>query len=59
MMNGLQQKIFRRDEVRVEDGDEFALRCLHPLGQRAGLEAFAIGAMKIADGKTLGGVMLN
>ena len=49
-MDGAQQKIFRRSEVGVEDGDELALRRLHPFRQRARLEAGAIGAVMVADG---------
>ena len=32
VMDGAQQKIFRRREVGVENGDEFAFRCLQALG---------------------------
>ena len=53
VMNRPQQKIFRRNEIRVEDGDELALGGLHPLRQRPRLEAFPVGAMQIADRKSL------
>ena len=48
VMDRAQQKIFRRREVGVEDGDELALGRLQALGQRARLVAFAIGAMVIS-----------
>ncbi len=50
VVDGAQQKIFRRSEVGVKDGDELTLRRLQPLGQRSCLEAFAIGAVMVADG---------
>ena len=50
VMDSAQQKIFRRSEVGVKDGDEFALRRFQALRQRSGFEALAIGAVMIADG---------
>ena len=43
VMNALQQEVFRRREVSVENGDEFAFRRFHAFLQGAGFEAFAIG----------------
>ena len=40
----------RRREVGVKDGDEFARGALHALGERARLEALAMGAVMIGDG---------
>ena len=48
-MDRPQEKIFRRREVSVEDGDELALRRLQSLGQRTSFEALAIRAVKVAD----------
>ena len=50
VMDGAHQKIFRRSEVGVENGNEFALRRLHPLRQRARFEALAIRAVMVGDG---------
>ena len=41
------QEIRRGQEIGVEDGDEFAGGGLQAFGQRAGLVAFAIGAMQV------------
>ena len=48
VMDDLQQEVFRRSEIGVEDGDEFALRRFQSLGQRSRLVAFAIVAVMIA-----------
>ena len=50
MVHHLHQPVFRRNKVRVEDGDELALGRLQSLLQRAGFVSFAIGAMDIDDG---------
>ena len=47
--HGAAQEIGRRKEIGVEDGDEFAAGGFQPFGQRAGLVAFAIVAMQVAD----------
>ena len=59
MVDSAHQKIFRRNKVGVEYGNELALRGLHALGQRTRLEAFAIGAMMIGDGKAARSVLLD
>ena len=43
------------NEVGVENGDELASRGLQAVFQRAGLVAFAIGAMDVDDGHALRG----
>ena len=45
VMDGLVQELARRNEVRVEDGDELALRELHPGFERARLVAGPILAV--------------
>ena len=59
MVDGPHQKIFRRNKVGVEDGNEFALRRFHAFRQRTRFEAFAIGAMMIGDGKAARSVLLD
>ena len=48
------QKIRGRNEIGVEDGDEFAGRGFQPFLQRARLESFAIVAMDVGDGNAEG-----
>ncbi len=59
VMDGAQQKILRGREVGVKDSDELALRCLQTLGQRPRLEAFAIGAVIVADRISQCGITLD
>ena len=54
--NRLLQEVRRRNEVRVEDGDELALRHLHGGIERARLVAGAIGAMDVGDVDAVGGI---
>ena len=49
VMNGAQKKIDGRNEIRIENGDEFAGRRAQAFLQRARLIAFTIGAMVIFD----------
>ncbi len=52
VMDGLEQKVRRGDEIRIEDRHEFPRRRLETFGQRPGLEPLAILAVVILDGKT-------
>ena len=45
LVNGTQNKIFRRHKVRVEDRDEFALGSFQPFCQCTRLESFAIATV--------------
>ena len=49
VMDRARQEIRRRDEIGIEDSDEFAGRGLQTLLQSAGLVAVAIGAVMILD----------
>ena len=57
--NGAAQKIGLGNEVGVKDGDEFALGGFKTVFERAGLVAFAIGAMDVNDRQAGGGVALD
>jgi Protein of unknown function (DUF3303) len=59
MMHRLQQEIFRRHEIGVEDSDELALRRLHARLQSASLEALAMGAVMISNSVSQGGIALD
>src|SRR5712692_7431733 len=59
MMDGAQQKVFRRDEVGVKDSDELAFRRLHAFRQRTRLEAFPGAAMVMRNRKSESGVMFD
>src|SRR5581483_3488979 len=50
VVNGAEEEIGGRDEIGVEDGDEFSGRRLQPFLQGAGLETFAVGPMDVFDG---------
>ena len=49
--NGAAKEIGAGDEIGVEDGDELAGSGFQAFGQRAGLEACAVGAVEVADGQ--------
>ena len=49
VVNHLQQKIFCRSKVGIENGNILTLRCEHPILQRPGLVAFAIRAVNIRN----------
>src|SRR4029077_4176620 len=51
--NGAADAIGFGDEVGVEDGDEFAVGSFQPIFVREGVEAFAVGAMNVADGNAM------
>ena len=59
VVNGALQKIFRRDEVGVEDRNKFALGSFQTLRQRARLESFTVGTVMVTDGESLRGVMVD
>ena len=59
VVNYTLQKIFGRYEIRVEDGDKLALRRLETFCERTRLEALAIRAMVVADGESLGSVVID
>src|SRR5215470_4143549 len=54
-----QQEIGGRDEIGVEDGDEFSFGTLKPGGERSGLETFAILTVMIGYGISEGGVTFD
>src|SRR5260370_14769754 len=49
MVDHAQQPIFRSHEIGVEDSDEFTLRTLHAVLQRAGFESLAVRAMDVSN----------
>ena len=49
MVDRAHQKIFRRSEVRVEDGDEFAFCSLESFGKRSSLESLALGPVMVGN----------
>src|SRR5512147_3101654 len=49
MMNHLEQPVFRRCEVSIEDGDKLAFRILQPILQSTRLETRAIVTMDKRD----------
>src|SRR5215475_6518248 len=51
--NRAAEKVGFRDEVRVEDSDEFALRSFETIFEGASFETFAIGAVNVSDGHAL------
>lgn len=57
MVDCTHQEISRRNEIRVEDGDEFPLGGFHAFGQGTGLKPFPIGPMKIRNRITLRGIV--
>src|SRR5258706_7644518 len=50
VMDGAQQKIFRRSKVGVENRNKLAPRRLQSFGERARLVAFAIRPVMVGDG---------
>src|SRR6185437_6386022 len=54
VLNDIVENVGWRDKVGVEDGDELAAGSFQSLRKRAGLIAFAIIAVNVFDGKTLG-----
>src|SRR5712692_479633 len=59
VVDGSQQKVFRRSEIGVEDGNEFTLGRLHPFSQCSRLEAFAVRTVMVADGMAQRGIALD
>src|SRR2546430_14864655 len=59
VMNQLAQEIGLRHKVRIEDGDQFALRALHSIFQSAGFESGAIVAMDVMNIETLRGIKIG
>ena len=57
--NGAAEKIGLRDEVSVKDRNEFAAGSFETVFEGAGFEAFAVGAVNVADGHTLCGVAFD
>ncbi len=57
--NGAAKEVGFRDEVRVEDGDEFSLGSLEAVFEGAGFEPFAISPVNVGDGHALGGMAVN
>ena len=53
--NGLEEEVFLRDEVRIEDGEEFTLGNFHTFLEGAGLEILAVRAVDELDVVTTGG----
>ena len=51
MMHGALQKIARRNEIGVEDGDHFAGGGFQPVFKRASLVSVAIGPVDVLDGQ--------
>src|SRR5215469_11253203 len=58
-MDAMQQEIFGRREVGIENRDELACRRLHAFRQRSGFEAVTICSVVIADGIAQGGIALD
>ena len=53
--NRLEEEVFLRDEVRIEDGEEFTLGHFHTFLEGAGLEILAVRAVDELDVVTTGG----
>ena len=59
VVDALQQKIGRRNEIGVEDGDEFSLGGFQAFREGAGFEALAVVAVEVGDGMSEGGVAVD
>ena len=59
VVNGAREEIGGREEIGVEDGDQFAGGGLQAFLQRAGFEAVAVGAVMILDGISQGAIALD
>src|ERR1022692_4498581 len=59
MLDGAREEIRRRDEIGIENGDEFACGGLQSFLQRAGFEALAIVAVMVFDGEPQSAIALH